>query len=222
MRATQVIAPGKVSIVETPAPEPRLGQALVRTKQVSLCGSDYHTIFFSQPGAYPLPPGMSGHEVVGVVEAINGSPNGVHVGDTVLTLVRNNMGMAEYCVAGTDDLLRLPENQPLDHLLQAQQLGTVIYAAKHLPTSVIAKDVAVIGQGSAGLWWNYMMRRLGARRVIAIDLQAHRLAAAPLYGATDTVHNADIDAVEAVRDLTNGEMVDLVVEAAGEASTIPM
>ena len=222
MRATQVIAPGKVSIVETPAPEPRLGQALVRTKQVSLCGSDYHTIFFSQPGAYPLPPGMSGHEVVGVVEAINGSPNGVHVGDTVLTLVRNNMGMAEYCVAGTDDLLRLPENQPLDHLLQAQQLGTVIYAAKHLPTNVIAKDVAVIGQGSAGLWWNYMMRRLGARRVIAIDLQAHRLAAAPLYGATDTVHNADIDAVEAVRDLTNGEMVDLVVEAAGEASTIPM
>jgi threonine dehydrogenase-like Zn-dependent dehydrogenase len=120
------------------------------------------------------------------------------------------------------DLLVLPHSKPLDYLLQAQQLGTIIYAAKHLPTSVIAKTVAVIGQGSAGLWWNYMMRRLGARRVIAIDLQAHRLAVSKHYGATDTVHNADRDAVQAVSELTGGEMVDVVIEAAGEETTIPL
>lgn len=222
MRATQVMAPGKIAVVETPMPELQPGYALIRTKQVSLCGSDYHSVYFSDTNAYPLPPGMSGHEVVGVVEAIDAPASSIQVGDPVLTLIRTNRGMADYCLVAASDLLPLPKNRPLDHLLQAQQLGTIIYASKHLPTSVIAKTVAVIGQGSAGLWWNYMMRRLGARQVIAIDLQAHRLAVSKHYGATDTVHNAGLDTGKAVSNLTNGEMVDVVIEAAGEADTIPL
>ena len=222
MRATQVMAPGEIKVVETPKPELQPGYALIRTKQVSLCGSDYHSVYFSEPEAYPLPPGMSGHEVVGVVDEIDAPGSGIQVGDQVLALIRTNRGMADYCLVAASDLLVLPNSKPLNYLLQAQQLGTIIYAAKHLPTSVIAKTVAVIGQGSAGLWWNYMMRRLGARRVIAIDLQAHRLAVSKHYGATDTVHNADLDAVQAVSELTGGEMVDVVIEAAGEETTIPL
>lgn len=222
MRATQVMAPGKITVVETPKPELQPGYALIRTKQVSLCGSDYHSVYFSDANAYPLPPGMSGHEVVGVVEAIDAPASGIKVGDQVLTLIRTNRGMADYCLVAASDLLLLPKDKPLDHSLQAQQLGTILYAAKHLPTSVIAKTVAVIGQGSAGLWWNYVVRRLGARRVIAIDLQAHRLAVSKHYGATDTLHNANLDTIKAISELTGGEMVDVVIEAAGEADTIPL
>lgn len=222
MRATQVMAPGKFQFVDIPKPVVRPGEALVRTKQVSLCGSDYHSIYFSEPAAYPLPPGMSGHEVVGIVEEIDAPGSSIRTGDAVLALVRGNRGMAEYSAVPVDDLLPLSNNLPMDHLLQAQQLGTIIYAAKHLPTDVVAKTVAVIGQGSAGLWWDYMMRRLGARQVIAVDLQGHRLAAAKHYGATHTVHNVDIDAAQAVHDLTGGAMVDIVVEAAGEPDTIRM
>ncbi len=220
MRATQVLAPGKVTVVDVPKPEVQPGYALVRTRQVSLCGSDYHSLYFAH--AYPLQPGESGHEVVGVVEQIDAPESGIQVGDEVLTLLRTNAGMADYCLVAASDLLVLPKGKPLDHLLQAQQLGTVIYAAKHMPVSVVAKTVAVIGQGSAGLWWNYMMRRLGARQVIAVDLQAHRLAVSKHYGATHTVHNATLDAIQAVSDLTGGEMVDIVVEAAGEAESIPL
>ncbi|MEZ4730307.1 MAG: zinc-binding dehydrogenase [Caldilineaceae bacterium] len=222
MRATQVMAPGKITVVDTPKPELQPGYAIVRTKQVSLCGSDYHSIYFSAPQAYPLAPGVSGHEVVGIVDAIDAPESGISVGDQVLTLIRTNRGMADYCLVAANDLLPLPHGKPLDHLLQAQQLGTILYAAKHLPTSIMAKTVAVIGQGSAGLWWNWLMRRLGARRVIAVDLQAHRLAVSKHYGATDTVHNANLDAAKAVSELTGGEMVDVVIEAAGEAETIPL
>lgn len=222
MRATQVMAPGKITVVDTPKPELQPGYAIVRTKQVSLCGSDYHSIYFSTPQAYPLAPGVSGHEVVGIVEQIDAPESGIKVGDQVLALIRTNRGMADYCLVAANDLLPLPNGKPLDYLLQAQQLGTIFYAAKHLPANVMAKTVAVIGQGSAGLWWNFVMRRLGARRVIAIDLQAHRLAVSKHYGATDTVHNADRDAVDAVSALTGGEMVDVVIEAAGEAETIPL
>lgn len=222
MRATQVIAPGQVVIVEVPKPELRPGHVLVRTKQVSLCGSDYHSIHFSTPDAYPLPPGASGHEMVGVVEAVDAPGSSIRVGDIALTLAPNNQAMAEYYLARPEFVLPLPNGKPLDHLLQAQQLGTIIYAAKHLPASVLDKDVAVIGQGSAGLWWNFMLRRMGARRVIAIDLQAHRLAVSQHYGATHTVHNVTVDAVEGVREILRGQLPDVVVEAAGEAETIRM
>lgn len=222
MRATQIVAPGKFQIVDIPKPTPGSNEALIRTTQVSLCGSDYHTIYCSNPNAYPLPPGMSGHEVVGVVEEINAPNAKVKVGDAVLALVRGNRGMADYSAVPVDDLLPLSNDLPTAQLLQAQQLGTVIYASKHLPTSVVAQRVVVIGQGSAGLWWNYVMRRYGARQVIAIDLQGHRLAVSEHYGATHTVHNVDVDAVTAVAELTNGEMADIVVEAAGEPDTIRM
>ena len=220
MRATRVLAPGKIEIVETPKPELRPGHVLVRTRQVSLCGSDYHSIYYSEPEAYPLPPGVSGHEMVGVVEAVDAPGSALRPGDIALTLAPNNQAMAEYYLAREDHVLVLPNGKPLDHLLQAQQLGTIIYAAKYLPTSVIDKNVAVIGQGSAGLWWNWMMRRMGARRVIAVDLQAHRLAVSARYGATHTVHNANADAEDGVREILRGDLPDVVIEAAGEADSI--
>jgi L-iditol 2-dehydrogenase len=222
MRATRVLAPGKIEIVETPKPALRPGHVLVRTKQVSLCGSDYHSIYFAPPAAYPLPPGVSGHEMVGVVEAVDAPGSALRPGDVALTLVPNNQAMAEYSLAKEEHVLVLPNGKPLDHLLQAQQLGTILYAAKHLPASVVDKNVVVIGQGSAGLWWNWMLRRFGAHRVISVDLQAHRLAVSKAYGATHTVHNATVDAVEAVREILRGDLPDVVVEAAGEADTIRM
>lgn len=222
MRATQVMAPGEIQIVEVPKPSMKPGHALIRTKQVSLCGSDFHVIYHSEPNAYPLPPGMSGHEVVGVVEEIDDPSSSLAVGDVTLTLVRGNQGMTEYSLVPVRDLLPLTGAKPTEHLLQAQQLGTVLYAAKYLPTNVVSKRVAVIGQGSAGLWWNFVMRRLGARQVIGIDLQGHRLAISKHYGATHALHNADVDTLAAIYDLTNGELPDIVIEAAGEAETICM
>ncbi len=192
MRAVQVIAPGEAVFVDTPTPVLKPGHALVRAHRISLCGSDIWMIDHSLAHLYPFPPGTSGHEMIGVVEAVD-PPNGaVNVGDLTLTLVLGHRGMAEYYLAPVEHVLPLPPGKPVDHLLQAQQLGTVIYASKRLP-SLLDKSVAVIGQGSAGLWFNLVARRMGARQVIAVDLQAHRLALSPHYGATHTVHNGDAD-----------------------------
>ncbi len=219
MRAVQILAPGEATFVEVPKPTLQPGHVLVRTRHLSLCGSDIHTFYHSPRDRYPLPPGASGHEMVGVVEAVDGAAGSLKVGDVALTLVRDNRAMAEYYLAPVEHVLPLPPGKPVEELLQAQQLGTVIYAAKRLP-NLVDKDVAVIGQGSAGLWWTFLVRRLGARRVIALDLQAHRLQLSPRYGATHTVHNGEVDPVQAVAAITGGQMADVVVEAAGEVDSI--
>ncbi|MCY3947228.1 MAG: zinc-binding dehydrogenase [Anaerolineaceae bacterium] len=219
MRAVQVMAPGRAEFIETPLPDLQPGHALVRTRLLSLCGSDFQWLHHFDPDDYPMAPGTTGHEVLGEVVAHDAPGHDLPPGRLALTLIPDHTGMAEYCLVKARDVLYLPPEVPPAHLLQAQQFGTVIYACKQLP-NVIGQDVVVIGQGSAGLWFDLMLRRMGARRVIAIDLQAHRLQAGRLYGATDTIHNAVDDPVAAVAALSEGRMADIVIEAAGEVESV--
>ncbi len=219
MRAVQVTAPGEAQFIETPRPELKPGYALVRTHRLSLCGSDVRMLHYMEPDRYPCAPGTTGHEVVGIVEAFDAPDVNFKIGDMALTLAPDHRGMAEYCLVKVEDVFPLSAKRPVEHWLQAQQVGTVIYACKLLP-NIVGKTVAVIGQGSAGLWYDFMLRRMGARRVIALDLQEHRLKAGEMYGATHTIHNVDIDPGQAIKDINDGELADVVIEAAGEVETI--
>jgi L-iditol 2-dehydrogenase len=127
--------------------------------------------------------------------------------------------MAEYFLAPVEHVIPLPSGISVEHLLQAQQLGTVLFACQRLP-NLKDKTVAVIGQGSAGLFFNFQLKQLGAARVIALDRESFRLDPSVNFGATHTIHNAMVDPCEAIRGITGGELADVVVEAAGDVSAI--
>ena len=219
MRAVQITEPGTTTFTETAEPVLRPGHALVRTQRLSLCGSDLRTLYNEPAAAYPLAPGATGHEMIGVVEAVADPDSPLQVGDVALTLAPDHLAMAECYLAPVEHVLVLPEGRPVEELLQAQQLGTVIYACRQLP-NLVGKDVVVIGQGSAGLWFDVMARRLGARRVIALDLEPGRLALGRHYGATHTLLGSDGDPAAAVREITEGGLAEVVIEAAGEEVTL--
>ena len=218
MKAVQIIARGQCAFVDAPKPELLPGSAIVKPLRLSLCGSDIRHIHYLPDAHYPSPVGETGHEMVGVVEAIEPAGD-VKAGDVVLCLAPDHGAMQEYYRAPIDRLLPFPAGTPLEHAVQAQQFGTVLFAAKSLP-ELRGKTVAVIGQGSAGLWFNFALKQRGAAKIIGMDLKAYRLAYSKLYGATDTLHNADIDAAEALRELNGGRLPDVVIEAAGEAAAI--
>jgi L-iditol 2-dehydrogenase len=202
-----------------PVPELRPGHVLVRTRRLSLCGSDIRMLHFAPDASYPFPPGTTGHEMVGVIERIDAPGSSLKVGDTVLALAPTHEAMAEFYSAPLDYVLPLPAGMPIEQLLQAQQLGTVLFACQRLP-NLIAKTVAVIGQGSAGLFFDFQLRRMGARRVIALDIDAFRLEQSRAFGATHTIHNAVADLADAIRRINDGELPDVIVEAAGEVAAI--
>lgn len=219
MRAMQCVAPADVRLIETPKPVLRPGYALVKPLLVSLCGSDVHMVYHEPPARYPFPPGTSGHEMIGRVEAVDAPGCDLKPGDVALTMAPYHTAMAEYFLAPVEHVLVLPPGKPHDHLLMAQQLGTVIFACQRLP-GLINKDVAIIGLGSVGLFFAAMCRRLGAARVIALDIVAHRAAAAPRFGATHALCYPPRAAAQAMADITGGQMADVVIEAAGEADAI--
>ncbi len=219
MKAVQIIARGQPAFVDAPKPTLKPGTGLVKTLRLSLCGSDVRHLHYLPDDRYPTAIGETGHEMVGVVEAIDPQNGAVKAGDRVLCLAPDHRAMAEYYLAPIDRLLPLDPATPLEHSVQAQQFGTVLYAARTLP-DLRGKTVAVIGQGSAGLWFNFALQQRGATKIIALDLKAYRLRYSQDFGATHTIHNAEGSAAEALREINGGQLPDVVVEAAGEPESI--
>jgi len=79
--------------------------------------------------------------------------------------------------------------------------------------------VAVIGCGGVGNAAIAGARLVGARRIIAVDIDDAKLAWAKDFGATHTVNSTTTDAVEAIQAATDGFGADVVIDAVGRPET---
>jgi threonine dehydrogenase-like Zn-dependent dehydrogenase len=77
------------------------------------------------------------------------------------------------------------------------------------------KIAAVVGDGAVGLCGVIAAKRLGAERIIILGRHADRIALARHFGATDVVSERGDEAVERVRELTDGYGVHSVLECVG-------
>lgn len=221
-RAAQLVAPGRMAFVEAPVEVPREGDLLVRSRYASICGSDLHVVNHgveTDPALWA--PGYPGHEGVG--EVVESRALGFAPGDEVLLVppVPESRCYAELQRVRATSAVRLTGPlPPLPEVLMAQQLGTVLFAAAQHRWDVAGRTVAILGQGSAGLFWTWTLKRAGATRVIVADRSSSRLAAAPGFGADVLVDARTDDLTTAVMDLTGGEGADFVVEAVGRRETL--
>ncbi|EKT79543.1 mycothiol-dependent formaldehyde dehydrogenase [Rhodococcus opacus M213] len=79
--------------------------------------------------------------------------------------------------------------------------------------------VAVIGCGGVGDAAIMGARLAGAVKIIAIDRDDKKLEWAKDLGATHTINGGEVDAVEAVQELTGGFGADVVIDAVGRPET---
>jgi L-iditol 2-dehydrogenase len=196
---------------------------MVETTWAAICGSDLHALH----AKVPLPerstqPGYPGHEGIGVV-AESRHPD-FKPGDRVLTVPSrpNRTGtFVDLQTIMARFLIHLPETDvPMEQMLMAQQFGTTIFALRQHPVDVVGKTVMVMGQGSAGGFFAYNLKRAGAAKVIVSDKSEARLALSKHFGA-DLAVRADGDNVhQAVMDETGGNGVDYLVEAVGSSEAL--
>jgi S-(hydroxymethyl)mycothiol dehydrogenase len=90
-----------------------------------------------------------------------------------------------------------------------------------LNTGNVGRDdtVAVIGCGGVGDAAIAGARLVGARTIIAVDVDDTKLEWAKDFGATHTVNSRNGDPVEAIRALTDGNGADVVIDAVGRPET---
>ena len=218
MKALQVIQPRFFQLVQTPVPELDTGQEkriLVQPGWVSLCGSDIP--FFTgnkRFRSYPLPIGGPIHECVGRV--IQSTSNQFHQGDRVVAIPDGDQGLAEFFVARADKAVIIPDDL-VDRGASCliQPLATVINAIDRLG-NLEGKSVAVIGLGSIGILFCWLLRQRKAASVLGVDPLEYRCHIAGSMGATRTYQLRSIEVVHALRQgMSDWEPPDICIEAVG-------
>src|SRR5450631_2400291 len=79
--------------------------------------------------------------------------------------------------------------------------------------------VAVIGCGGVGCAAIAGARLAGAAKIIAVDIDDRKLEWARQFGATHVVNSRSADPVAKIRELTEGNGADVVIEAVGRPET---
>jgi S-(hydroxymethyl)glutathione dehydrogenase / alcohol dehydrogenase len=100
----------------------------------------------------------------------------------------------------------------------------VLFLTDIFPTGYSAVDwahvqpgetVAVFGCGPVGLMAQKICQVRGVKRVIGVDIVDYRLKMARETAGADTVNAKDTNAVDAIRDLTEGRGADVCIDAVG-------
>lgn len=201
--------------VGEPSPEALTdGQVLLRFNAAGVCGSDLPG-FRGTQGRLPADTGCSAaemdgfpvHEIAGEVLA---SAHPHHrVGDRVVGWASGFDGLMERVVADGEGLVSYDPVLSPEHAVALQPLACVLYAIEQLG-DVSGKHVAVIGQGSIGLLFSYVVKAFGARHVTGVD-PVDRESVAAAFGV-DTAVRATSD--RWVRHLPE-DRPDVVIEAVG-------
>jgi L-iditol 2-dehydrogenase len=218
MNALQVIQPRRFSIIQAPTPSLTSGQMdhiVVRTGWVSMCGSDIP--FFTgskRHKTYPLAVGAPIHECYGQV--VDSSSPRFQPGDYVVAIPNGDQGLAEYFIAQADKAVHLPvEVESSETTCLIQPLSTVINAVERLG-DIAGKSVTVLGLGSIGLLFCWLLKLRGAGTIIGIDPLVYRCRKAEGFGATRTYALRSIEVIHAARQKTaNWEPTDICIEAVG-------
>src|SRR2546421_1697703 len=115
-------------------------------------------------------------------------------------------------------LLVLPVKEEDTLLPSLLTLSDVMSTGHHAALSAKVgpgRSVAVIGDGAVGLCGVIASRRLGAERIILLGRHPERVALGKEFGATEVVSERGDEAIERVREITDGLGVDSVLECVG-------
>jgi threonine dehydrogenase-like Zn-dependent dehydrogenase len=125
--------------------------------------------------------------------------------------------MAEYMIAEEKDLIPLPDSLSYaDGAQVACGFGTVYEGLEKIGIS--GNDAVLItGLGPVGLAAGALCRKLGAQKIIGIDISKQRLELAIQLGLCDFVLASSPENLAEVRELTDGNGVERAVDCSANA-----
>jgi len=234
-------------IVLRDVPVPTCGptEALIQVHHAGVCGTDLHIWEWDSWASNRLkPPVVIGHEFAGRITQLGkeaAQDNLLAVGDLVTAeghvvcghCLQCRLGDGHLCrrtqIIGVDrdgafaDFIVMPasnvfklDGMPTEIGAIMDPLGNAVHTV--LEAQVPGSTVLVLGCGPIGCFAVGVARAAGASLVIASDFNPTRLELAREMGAQVTLNPGTDDVVARVRELTDGDGVDLVCEMSGHPS----
>ena len=242
MQALSIDKPGHARIISIDPPTALPDDHVLLTiKTVGICGTDRSTYRGINPlVTYPRVPG---HEIAAVIEKVGSEvPDTFAIGDTVTVYPYTHCGTCASCknnrhhacehnaTLGVQREGAFTEQitQPWEKLIPAKGLSfaetaliepmAVGFHAVERGRCTAQDTVVVLGCGAIGLGCIAGAHARGAR-IIAVDLDDHKLSVAQATGAAELINAKKHALVEEVLNHTNGLGADLIIEAVGSPIT---
>ncbi|WP_328459804.1 zinc-dependent dehydrogenase [Actinoplanes sp. NBC_00393] len=243
MKVVRFHAPGDVRFEDMPEPSAGPGEVKIRVRNCSTCGTDVKISKFGHHHIHPprvMGHEIAG-EIVEVGEGVEGWGTGDRVQVIAaipcgvcaecrrgrMTVCPNQVsmgyhfegGFAQYMVVPKEvlkvnGLNRIPEGVSFAEASVAEPLACALNA-QNLARVGEGDDVVVIGSGPIGCLHVRLARSRGAARVFLVELSRQRLdMAAELVKPDAAICAAEVDPIEAVRELTGGRGADVIITAA--------
>ena len=240
----------RLVLEDVAAPEPGLGEVVVRVRSCGVCATDYKAIKGIRRNVrFPC---VLGHEPAGVVAEVGPGVAHFTEGDEVIVCPSGYCGVCGHCRAGRthyceqafttggdgpDDvwpgafaeyvktretsLYHKPPAVSFDAAALAEPLSGAWKGLVQYSRLEVGEDVVIIGTGGIGLLCLMVARAAGAGRLIAVDTSEYALGNARRLGATHVVNPLEGDARQRVYEIIP-EGPDLVVEAAGPIQAVEL
>lgn len=242
MKSVYLKEPNSIGIKEIEEPSFKKGYAIIKIKSMGICGSDIGAFRGVNPiVSYPR---VIGHELAGIVEQIGENPRNIKKGDKVVidpyiwcghcypcllgrtncceTLkclgVHTDGGMVEYLLHPAHMLVPLPDGIEWELAPLFEPL-TISLHGLHRAKLKAGEYAAINGAGAIGLLAALGALAYGATPILIDPLEA-RLEYARGLGIVNTICVSTEDTIAKIKELTNGRMAEVVIEASGANSAI--
>ena len=217
MIAIEIREPGGPEVlvpVERPRPQASVGDVLIKVVAAGVNRPDV----LQRRGRYPPPPGASdipGLEIAGAIEAVADGVSGWSAGDQVCALVAGG-GYAEYCVAPAAQCLPVPRGLDITAAAGVPETFFTVWTNVFERGRLKPGESILVHGGSSGIGTTAIqLARAFGSRVFATAGSAEKCAACEAMGAERCINYRDTDFVAAIRELTGGNGVDVVLDMVG-------
>jgi putative PIG3 family NAD(P)H quinone oxidoreductase len=217
MLAIEIKQPGGPEVLvpaERPIPPIGPGDVLVKVAAAGVNRPDV----MQRTGKYPPPPGASdipGLEVSGTIEQVGADVQGWRAGDAVCALVSGG-GYAEYCAAPAPQCLPVPKGMDLTHAAAVPETTFTVWTNLIDRGRLARGEAVLIHGGSSGIGTTAIqLARAWGARVFATAGTADKCVRCEEIGAERAINYRETDFVAALKELTGGRGVDLVIDMVG-------
>jgi L-iditol 2-dehydrogenase len=244
MKAALLYGVKDLRIEDVELPKVEAGEVLVKVRAATTCGTDLKIFQRGYVEKVIKLPTIFGHEwagdVVEVSKGLDWPEKGMRVraGNSAPCLhctmcqrgeynLCENMiwlwgAYAEYIKIPVRmvfvNMQEIPSEVAYEEAAITEPLACVLHGVEEARAK-LGDTVAIIGAGPIGLLHLLTVRKMGAKRVVMIDLVDERLNFAERLGADEIINGKTEDAVEKVRQLTGGYGADVAIEAIGLPAT---
>lgn len=214
-------------------------EVTVHIKAVGICGSDVPRVF--EKGTYHFPT-IPGHEFAGVItDADDASLIGKKA--AIFPLIpcevcpsckvgkyelcshydyygsRRDGGFAEYLNVKIKNLVIVPDDMDIRHAAMTEPAAVALHAIRRAGIKGFER-AAIWGIGPIGLLVAMWLKRFGIKQLILIARDQKKLDFAKSLGFTDLINSSEIDTVQAINDMTEGEGLHLCIEGTGASEPL--